>query len=102
LAGTPWPFELRTLQQLWVVQEVCRQQQHMYTQDVRRVDHRIVSISQPHVRPRVRGQAGANVEFGSKLNVALCDGVAWLDHLGWDAHNESDWLMYHVQCYKQR
>ena len=26
LAGTPWPLDLRTLQQLWVVQEVCRQQ----------------------------------------------------------------------------
>ncbi len=102
LAGTPWPLDLRTLHQLWVVQELYRQQQHMYTQDVRRVDHRIVSISQPHVRPIVRGKAGANVEFGSKLNVALCDGVAWLDHLGWDAHNESEWLMHHVHCYKQR
>ena len=24
------------------------------------------------------------------------------DHIGWDAHNESEWLMHHVQRYKQR
>jgi len=21
------------------------------------------------------------------------------NHLSWDAHNEDEWLMYHVQCY---
>lgn len=23
------------------------------------------------------------VEFGAKLDVALCDGSAWVDHIGW-------------------
>jgi len=101
-AGMPWPLDFGMVHRLWVIQEVYRQQQHMYSERVRRVDHRIVSTHQPQVRPIVRGKAGANVEFGAKLNVALCDGVAWLDHLSWDAHNESEWLIYHVQCYKQR
>ena len=35
----------------------------------RRCDDRIVSISQPHVRPIVRGKASHTVEFGLKLSV---------------------------------
>jgi transposase, IS5 family len=101
-SAVPWPLDHRALQRFWVVQEVYRQQLHMHTQRVHRVDDRIVSISQPHVRPMVRGKAAANVEFGAKLNVALHDGVAWLDHLGWDAHNESEWLIHQVEQYKQR
>lgn len=99
-AGTPWPLDFRMLRQLWVVQELYRQQWHMYKERVRRVDDRIVSLPQPHVRPMVRGKAGANVEFGSKLNVALHEGVAWLDHLDWNAHNESEWLLHHVERFK--
>lgn len=99
--GTPWPLDFRVLHRLWVVQELYRQQLHMYTGRVHRVDNRIVSLSQPHVRPIVRGKANANVEFGAKLNVALHEGVAWLDHLGWEAHNESAWLLHHVECYKR-
>ena len=98
----PWPLGHRALKRLRVVQEVYRQQLQMHTERVHRVDDRIVSISQPHVRPMVRGKAAANVEFGAKLNVALHEGMAWLDHLGWDAHNESEWLIHQVEQYKQR
>lgn len=64
--GTPWPLGFRALHRFWVVQEVHRHQQHMYTECVHRVDNRTMSLSQPHVRPIVRG----NVEFGAKLNKA--------------------------------
>lgn len=99
--GTPWPLDFRTLHRFWVVQELYRQQKHMYDERVHRVDNRIVSLGQPHVRPIVRGKANANVEFGAKLNVALHDGVAWVDHLSWEAHNEGEWLLYHVERYKK-
>jgi hypothetical protein len=38
-------------------------------QQVRQIvdDDRIVSLSQPHIRPIVRGKAGTPVEFGAKL-----------------------------------
>ena len=98
----PWPLAYRQLRAYWIVQQVYAQQMHMHKERTHRVADRIVSVHQPHVRPIVRGKAAANVEFGAKLNVALCDGIAWPDHIGWDAHNESEWLMYHVQCYKQR
>ncbi|WMM91329.1 IS5/IS1182 family transposase, partial [Heyndrickxia coagulans] len=51
-------------------------------------DHRIVSISQPHVRPIVRGKAKANVEFGSKVAISVVDGYALIEHLDWENYNE--------------
>jgi hypothetical protein len=53
-----------------VVSEVYRQQQLMYEQGCHRIEDRIVSIPQPHVRPIVRGKSGTPVEFGAKLSVS--------------------------------
>ncbi len=43
---------------LLVVTEVYRQPTRMYENESNRIDDRIVSISQPHIRPIVRGKAG--------------------------------------------
>jgi len=47
-----------------IIQERYRQQHWMYENRCHRISGRIVSISQPHVRPIVRGKASAAVEFG--------------------------------------
>jgi len=62
----------------------------------------IISISQPHVRPIVRGKAGRAVEFGSKISVSMMGKLAFVDHLSWDAFNESTDLKTHVLRYKER
>ena len=87
---------------LLVVSEVYRQQQWMYDQCSHRIDDRIVSITQPHVRPIVRGKAGTPVEFGSKLSVSCVDGKVFLDHLSWDNFNESGDLPQQVELFKSR
>jgi hypothetical protein len=46
---------------LLVIQELYRQQQWMYDNDKHSVADRIVSLSQPHVRPIVRGKAKSPV-----------------------------------------
>jgi len=69
---------------LVVVNEVFQQQLLMYQQRSHCIDHRIVSITQPHVRPIVRGKAGTPVEFGAKLSVSCVDGNVFLDRLSWD------------------
>ncbi|MEO5363714.1 MAG: transposase, partial [Magnetococcus sp. DMHC-8] len=87
-----WPVGLshRHLRQLWVIREVYNQQKHMYDNRLRSHPHRIVSISQPHVRPIIRGKAGTSVEFGAKLSASLDDnGLARVDELRWEAFNES-------------
>jgi hypothetical protein len=50
-----------------VLQKVYDQQQEMHTHRRRSVKQRIVSVSQPHIRPIVRGKLSANVKFGARL-----------------------------------
>nr|CRH06496.1 Transposase [Candidatus Magnetococcus massalia]CRH07375.1 Transposase [Candidatus Magnetococcus massalia] len=93
----------RHLRQYWVIQTVYAQQKEMYDKESRRCDDRIVSISQPHIRPIVRGKAGKKVEFGAKLSASLDgNGLARVDELRWDAFNESEDLPDQVEAYKKR
>ena len=92
----------RQYRYLLVIHELYRQQQQMYQQKVKRIDHRIGSISQPHIRPIVRGKAGASVEFGAKLNVNYVNGYVFLDRLSWDAFHEGEDFIAQVEAYKQR
>jgi transposase, IS5 family len=91
----------RQYKQLLVIQEVHRQQQEMWSERKTRVEHRIVSISQPHIRPIVRGKAGKQTEFGAKLSVSYIDGFVFLDHLSWENFNESQDLKAQVEKYKE-
>lgn len=73
----------------WIIQQVYSQQFSMYRQRSCRCDDRIVSIHQPHVRPIIREKAKSRTKFGAKISVSLVDGIAMVDHLSWDAFNES-------------
>jgi transposase, IS5 family len=85
---------------LLVITEVYRQQSWMYENESNRIDDRIVSITQPHIRPIVRGKAGKSVEFGAKLSVSCFDQYVFLDHLSWDNFNESGDLKAQIEEYK--
>ena len=76
--GSPLPLPRWLLYRYWVIQHLYAQQREMYRNRSRRCDDRIVSISQPYVRPIIRGKQALPVEFGAKLSVSLNgDGVAW-------------------------
>ncbi|MGB5632724.1 MAG: IS5 family transposase, partial [Waterburya sp.] len=85
---------------LLIVAEVYRQQLWMYENESNRIDDRIVSITQPHIRPIVRGKAGKPVEFGAKISVSCFDNYVFLDHLSWDNFNESGDFKTQVEAYK--
>jgi hypothetical protein len=87
---------------LLVIAELYRQQQAMYDQQQHRIDDRIVSLSQPHIRPIVRGKAGTPVEFGAKFSASCVNGHVFLDHLSWDSFNESIDLPAQIERFKQR
>ena len=72
----------------------------MYENESNRIDDRIVSITQPHIRPIVRGKAGKPVEFGAKLSVSCFENYVFLDHLSWDNFNESGDFKTQVEAYK--
>ena len=93
------PQEYKTL---LVSHEVFRQQQHMYHHKQRRINDRIVSISQPHVRPIVRGKAGNLVEFGAKFTISCAAGYEFLDRLSWDNFNESEDLIPQIERFRTR
>ena len=88
--------------QLLVIHELYRQQLWMYTHRCHRIADRIVSLSQPHVRPIVRGKAGRPVEFGAKLSLSLVDGVSFVDRISWDAYNESMDLVQQIEAFRRR
>ena len=101
--GTRLPLPHWLLRRYWVIQQVFDQQWEMYRSNSKRCADRIVSISQPHVRPMVRGKVDKATEFGAKLSVSLtAAGVARVDHLRWDAFHEGNDLPSQVEAYRER
>jgi hypothetical protein len=92
----------KTQQQLAVIRRLYGQQKQMYENKTHQVPNRIVSIHQPWVRPIVRGKATAEVEFGAKVSISVVDGFARIEHLSWDAYNESTTLQETVDRYKEQ
>jgi transposase, IS5 family len=85
---------------LLVVGTVYQQQLSMYENKEQRIDDRIVSLTQPHIRPIVRGKAGTPVEFGAKLSVSYHNGYVFIDRLSWDNFNESGDLKLQAEDFK--
>ena len=82
---------------------VYEQQQYMFENNTHTVENRIVSISQPYIRPIVRGKAKSPVEFGAKLDLSVDeDGMCRIEKLSFDAYNESAVLKAAIANYKQR
>ena len=87
---------------LLVINEVYRQQRLMYENGEHKIAGRIVSLSQPHVRPIVRGKSKSPVEFGAKISTAVVDGFGFVDTISWEAYNESGDLKGQVERYRER
>lgn len=85
---------------LLVITEVNRQQLYMYENSQNRINDRIVSLTQPHIRPIIRGKAGTPVEFGAKLSASYINGYIFLDRISWDNFNESGDLKPQIESFK--
>lgn len=87
---------------LSVLKEIYAQQKYMYDNKTHRVPNRIVSLSQPWIRPIVRGKAGKPVEFGAKLDISVVEGFTRLEYLSFDAYNEATTLQQTIERYHER
>lgn len=88
---------------LEVIRKLYEQQKYMYDNKVHSVPDRIVSISQPYIRPIVRGKAKTPTEFGAKLDLSIDEnGMARIEKQSFDAYNECDVLIDAVQRYFKR
>ena len=86
---------------LEAVKKVYEQQLQMWEKGTKSVPQRIVSITQPHIRPIVRGKAGKPTEFGAKLSISYIDSYIYLDRISWENFNESGDLQGQVEKFKQ-
>lgn len=100
LDGGAFPLPRKYQRQLWIIHTLYAQQRGMYDADSRRCEDRIVSISQPHVRPIVRGKTGKSVEFGAKLGLSLFGGYLTHQTISWDAYNEGSDLTDQAETYR--
>lgn len=101
--GMPNPLPRWLMYRYWVIQHLYEQQWEIYRGKSCLCDDRIVSISQPYVRPIIRGKLTKPVEFGAKLSVSPAgEGVACVDHLRWDAFHEGQDLVSQVEAYRKR
>ena len=93
----------RQTERLGTIRAVYEQQKYMYDHKTHRIEHRIVSLRQPHLRPIVRGKVKAPVEFGAKYDVSIDEkGHARMEKLSFDPYNEGGVLTDAVERYKTR
>jgi hypothetical protein len=81
------------------IQKISEQQKWMFENNKRSIEGRIVSISQPYIRPIVRGKARVAVEFGAKISISYVKGYVFLDKISWENFLESTYLQDQVELY---
>lgn len=91
----------KLIERMATVQTVFEQQKEMYDEKKHTIDNRIVSLSQPWIRPIVRGKQRAEVEFGAKVEMSVVEGYLRIEDLRWDAYNESTTLQDSVKSYQK-
>lgn len=87
---------------LKTIRKVVEQQKEMLEKGNHSSPDRIVNLRQPHVRPIVRGKAGAPVEFGQKLGFSVVDGFTFIEEQSFDSFNEGITLIASAEKYKAR
>ena len=95
-------LEQKQLDRIETIRKVYEQQDYMYCNNTHVVSGRIVSISQPYIRPIVRGKAKDPTEFGAKLDISLDNGLARIEKLSFDPYNESEVLISAVENHYKR
>ena len=96
----PTPKEISLLMTIY---KLYGQQQYMYQNNVHSVEKRIVSISQPWIRPIVKGKTKAPVEFGAKFDLCIDDsGLGRIEKIPYEAYNESTVLIEAVERFRER
>lgn len=80
------------------------QQRYMLENKVHSVEDRIVSLSQPWIRPIVRGKSKAPTEFGAKISISVVNGYTFIDKISFDAYNEGEYDEFEsvVEKYHER
>lgn len=85
------------------IQKLYEQQKYMFDNHTHHVKDRIVNLSQPWIRPIVRGKAKNPTEFGAKYDVSIDEkGHARIEKITFDPYNESTIFQDAVERYHKR
>ena len=95
-------LNVQQTERLNTIRTIYAQQKYMYDHRTHSVSDRIVSVSQPFVRPIVRGKAGKPVDFGAKLDISVVDGWTRLEFCSFDAYNEAGNLKEIAERFRER
>lgn len=85
------------------IKKLLEQQKEMFKNKTHHVQDRIVSISQPFIRPIVRGKEKTPVEFGAKYDVSINEnGFARLEKISFNPYNENTIFKDVIERYNKR
>ena len=96
------PTSPKTIDALKTLSLIHDQQFEMWKLKINRIERRIVSVSQPWVRPIKRGKASINTEFGSKIALSTVDGYVRMEYFSFENFNEALTLQESAERYKER
>lgn len=88
-------------QRLKNIRTLLYQQQQRLLHPDQKIEHRIVSLCKPYVRPIVRGKETKSVEFGAKVNLLQVDGINFIEHLSYDAFNEGTRMISSIRLHRE-
>jgi len=93
---------LKHWERLMTIRKIAEQQRWHYDNPGKPVPNRIVSVSQPHIRPMVRGKARGEVEFGQKISLSIVDGFTFIENMNWDNFAEGNTLIESAEKFRER
>lgn len=92
------PLRKKNRKCLETIRKIYEQQNYMYVNRIHTVEDRIVNL----MSAQLFEEKKEKVEFGSKIQASLVNGFVFIDHISWDAFNESTCLVDSVERYKKK
>ena len=88
-------------EKLRTIKQIVTQQEYLVKHKGSKVADRILSLYKPYVRAIVRGKETKAVEFGAKVHMMQIDGINYIEHLNYNAFNESTRFKISILKHKQ-
>ena len=88
-------------EKLHTIKQIITQQEYLIKHKGSKVAHRILSLYKPYVRAIVRGKETKAVEFGAKVHMMQIDGINYIEHLSYNAFNETTRFKTSIFKHKQ-
>lgn len=101
IASSVYVLKEDHIESLNICKIIYDQQKTMWENKTHKIDNRLVSLSQAHIRCIVRGKTARPYEFGPKIAVSKVNGFIHIDRISFDNFNESKTLKDIVEKYKE-